>query len=203
MAMARQASASIVASRAMPRTFLDPAALRPHIVAPELRELLDYWLRIRGGRRLPGRQDVRPEEIPRRLLAHTGLIDVLPGRRFRYRLIGTAMVEFYGRDYTGLVIEEAKSAGYASVLNELYRLCAEAPAVVYSEARSSYRQGAARLMQRLLAPLSRDGEAADMILFSTIPCLAPGASERGDLLRLSGDDVVAIERDFEPYVAAA
>lgn len=178
-------------------------AFRAAVPLARHREVLDYWLGIRGDRRLPGRQDIRPEEIARPLLSHLGLVDVLPDGRFRFRLIGTALVRFYGRDYTGRIVEDAKAAGYADVLNRLYRLCAERRAVVYSETRSCYRQGFARLMHRLLLPLARDGEAVDMILFSTVPGPVVSGRDLDVLRQAGGDDILAIDPNFHPLVAAA
>jgi hypothetical protein len=62
---------------------------------PELRELHDVWLRLRGDRRMPARRDFDPSEM-RKLLPHIMLIDVdasMPReKRYRVRLHGTAQV---------------------------------------------------------------------------------------------------------------
>lgn len=57
----------------------------------EHRLLFDYWDKIRGDFPMPSRADFDPVDIPR-LLPFIGLTDiVLPGPRFRYRVVGTAM----------------------------------------------------------------------------------------------------------------
>ena len=58
-----------------------------------LREALDYWRRKRGDRTMPQRRDIDPAELPFWLLPHVQLVDVAEdGRRFRHRLVGTAIV---------------------------------------------------------------------------------------------------------------
>ena len=66
-----------------------------------LRHLYDYWAAKRGSRRAPTRADIDPLDIPD-LLPYLTLVDVLHDPlRFRYRLVGTAVVEALGRDATG------------------------------------------------------------------------------------------------------
>ena len=68
------------------------AAARAH------EELYAYWAGLRHGPKLPGRCDIRPEEL-KRLLPTVSLIDV---RRdpldFRIRLAGTGLYGVYGRE---------------------------------------------------------------------------------------------------------
>lgn len=64
-------------------------------------DLYDYWTAKRGSRRAPTRADIDPLDIPE-LLPYLTLIDVLRDPlRFRYRLVGTAVVEALERDATG------------------------------------------------------------------------------------------------------
>lgn len=61
-----------------------------------LRELLEYWRSKRGSRLMPARADIDPIEIPT-LLPIIGLVDVLDGgARFRFRLLGTEVVDAAG-----------------------------------------------------------------------------------------------------------
>lgn len=172
-------------------------ALRVSIRPPQQKVLLDYWLRIRGDRRMPARADIRPEDIDPRTLPHVGLIDVLDGgERFRYRLVGTAMNALYGCNYTGQFVDAAKAPGYASALIEEYRRCARHATIRAFDAVQCYAGGHRRRVHRLLLPLSSDGAGVDMILFSTVP----DATERfphAVLRTLVGRAIFEIERDFE------
>ena len=74
------------------------------------KQLYDYWLakHVRG--RPPTRLEIDPlVELPR-LAAHLLLIDVVDGRRFRYRLAGSAYWARYGFELTGRWIEGAVPA---------------------------------------------------------------------------------------------
>jgi hypothetical protein len=73
---------------------------------PLLRAVLAYWNERRGARFMPSRGDLDPLHIPT-LLPQLMLLDVLKGPLdFRYRLVGTAIVDRLGRDNTGLRFSE-------------------------------------------------------------------------------------------------
>jgi hypothetical protein len=64
--------------------------------SPLLQQLHAYWEGKRGARLAPTREELDPAEIVR-LLPHLFLIDAVGSKpRFRYRLIGTAVVELTG-----------------------------------------------------------------------------------------------------------
>lgn len=150
----------------------------PAIEDAAQRQLYHYWLLKRGHRRLPSRADIDPVEL-RDILGDVGLIDVEPGEadgppRFRYRLIGTAMVDFFGSDFTGETVEESKTGEYARKLLALYTDCAARAAPMYWEGVFEYQNRVHWRVKRLLLPLtdSRPDEAAapravSQILFST------------------------------------
>ena len=74
------------------------AAARAH------EELYAYWAGLRRSGRLPGRDDIHPDDF-KRLLPTISLIDV---RRdpleFRLRLAGTGLYGVYGREITGRML---------------------------------------------------------------------------------------------------
>lgn len=71
------------------------------IVAHALRELHLYWVTKRGLRIAPSRAEMRPEEIAP-LLPYVYIVDIIDRpRRFRFRLVGTRVVEGYGEDVAG------------------------------------------------------------------------------------------------------
>lgn len=84
----------------------DRLSFRGRIADTRLRTLYDFWLRRRGDRTAMLRADLDPTAIPR-LLANLILAEVADGgRAIRYRLVGTAIVEAHGFDYTGKTIEQ-------------------------------------------------------------------------------------------------
>lgn len=71
----------------------------------KLTQLLDYWRHLRP-RDLPRRTDIDLMRLAPELLPNVFLVDVLEqGQRFRWRLIGTQIVQHAGTDDTGLDLE--------------------------------------------------------------------------------------------------
>jgi hypothetical protein len=56
---------------------------------------------VRGSRSRPERADIDPADIPRLVLPHVVMLDVVAENDFRYRLIGTGITKALGRDLTG------------------------------------------------------------------------------------------------------
>ncbi|MBI3452752.1 MAG: PAS domain-containing protein [Rhodospirillales bacterium] len=138
---------------------------------PRFREIFDYWLSKAPPGRLPGRQHVDPLEI-HRLLPGVVLVDVIPTGaeyRFRFRLIGTLMVEIFGADFTGKFIDQvvlqvgydAIHANFASIIRTKQPHYWETPLTVAGRDFFS--------LARLALPLANDGENVDMILTYFVP----------------------------------
>src|ERR1700741_3932332 len=70
-------------------------------ISPHL-DLYRYWDGRRNERLMPARKDIDPADIPA-LLPHVSLIHK-PDGQFRFRLVGSAAVEQFGRDLTGDVV---------------------------------------------------------------------------------------------------
>lgn len=83
---------------------------------PDLARLYAYWNEKRGARLMPSRADIDPCDFPW-ALPHIFLIEAVPPpNHYRYRIHGTALAEFHGRDFTGLAIHETVSAADAEVV---------------------------------------------------------------------------------------
>lgn len=131
---------------------------------PILGEALRYWHGKRGGRLMPARRDIDPTEIPR-LLAHLQMIDVIDrGARFRYRLVGTAIVETFGQDYTGRFVDEQFLGARGDFIQKIYRTVCDERRPVFL--RNDYRtaKGLSIVAVRLFLPLSQDGEQVSIIV---------------------------------------
>ncbi|HUL05645.1 MAG TPA: PAS domain-containing protein [Candidatus Acidoferrum sp.] len=124
-----------------------------------------YWLAKRGQRRMPSRWDIEPTEIPR-LLRNLMLVDVLYDPiRFRYRLIGTNVVDATGENRTGKCFDTVEFITANPIVREQYVAAATTGEPVHSM-EPFYRLDNRRAyeVERLLLPLSSDGVAVDMIL---------------------------------------
>jgi hypothetical protein len=105
-------------------------------------------------------RQIEPFDIPK-LLPHHMLIDILPGPRYRYRLVGTEVERTFGTKMTGRHIDELMRGEYLDFINSLYKALVEERTPVYSE--NTYANNAFRT-QRLMLPLSDDGRTIDKVL---------------------------------------
>ncbi len=129
-----------------------------------LRELFDYWSNRRGDRRMPARADIDPADIPR-LLPHLLLADVedtLPDVRFR--LVGTELVESFGREFTGHHLSELDYGAEAEAVVETYAQAINTGEPQFKISHFWTRDYRHLRIQQLLLPLSEDGEHVSMIL---------------------------------------
>src|SRR5262245_46601200 len=93
---------------------------RAELGSPRMFELYDYWLGLRHGHAMPSRADIDPVRIPRHL-QNLLLVDVLHDPlRFRYRLIGTRVVDATGEDRTGRFFDEVAFFARHQVVTEQY-----------------------------------------------------------------------------------
>lgn len=131
---------------------------------PVLSEALAYWEAVRGTRLMPQRRDIDPSAL-RRILPHIQITEVIDGgSRFRYRLVGTAIVEAFGAEFTGKYVDELVTGERDAFVHACYRAVREArrPAVV----RSKYvtTKDIDLTANRVLMPLSEDGSEVHQIL---------------------------------------
>lgn len=78
-----------------------------HIEAPRLQTFHDYWNGLRGHSPAPQRTAFDIVQVPRKLIPHLILLDVLGDRQsFRYRVVGTEVVSRIGREFTGETVQD-------------------------------------------------------------------------------------------------
>ena len=134
------------------------AAARAH------EELYAYWAGLRRSGRLPGRDDIRPDDF-KRLLPTVSLIDVAREPvDVRLRLAGTGLYGVYGREITGRTLGEVYNTGAADYWRrELTKIVEDRrPAVgVHSLA---WRGASHISILWLRLPLATNGRDVDMIL---------------------------------------
>jgi hypothetical protein len=126
---------------------------------------LDYW-RAAGpqGRLAPARADIDPIELGG-LLPFLFLTDVMgDGEDFRYRLIGTNIVNHTSRDNTGRLLSELVAQGDQSELAALYRHAWRERQPVMQWLVYETHIGLRRWYQTLVMPLSGDGQQINMLL---------------------------------------
>lgn len=130
----------------------------------KLSKALVYWKQKRGLRRMPQKADIEPGEI-KGILASVQLTDVLEnGTRFRYRLIGTAIVEAFGADVTGQYVGEVMSNSQDSFARQFYQTTCEQRCPVFARGKYLTPTKNGLVVNRLLLPLSDDDEAVNVIM---------------------------------------
>jgi len=136
---------------------------------------------------MPSRRDIDPVEVPT-LLPNLQLIEIVAGGRFRYRLIGTALVEAFGRDYTGQYPDELFDGPRARSIIETHNAVRHARQPMFLRSRYFTTKNVDIIANRLYLPLSDDDREVNMILgaltfaFGTI---TPVAGEWGRSARLA------------------
>jgi hypothetical protein len=132
---------------------------------PILGPALAYWTRKRGSRAMPGRRDIDPTEIPPRILPNLQLIDVLNGgARFRYRLVGTALVDAYGRDFTGAYPDELFPDDRLKFIQGIYQTVCRSKAPLFTHNKYHTPKNVDLLALRVYLPLSDDDTEVHHIL---------------------------------------
>jgi hypothetical protein len=129
-------------------------------IDPVLGAALVYW-KGKGGRSMPARRDIDPTEM-RRLLPHVQLIEPVADR-FRFRLVGTALAEAFGRDYTGRFVDELFDRARAGLICEVYRAVLERRQPMFLRNRYFTAKDTDLIANRVYLPLSEDDSAVNMI----------------------------------------
>ena len=127
-------------------------------------ELFAYWASRKDCGRLPGRRHIDPNDFKRHLPT-ISLIDVQNGpRNYRLRLAGTGLYGVYGREITGLKLDDVygPNAGaywrehLDTVVNE------RRPSVGFQS--MAWRDAAHLSLLWLRLPLASNGRDVDMIM---------------------------------------
>ncbi|MGE5147400.1 MAG: PAS domain-containing protein [Candidatus Eiseniibacteriota bacterium] len=134
----------------------------------ELNRVYAYWLDKKGQRRAPARADLDPIEIPA-LMPHLLLLDVESSpRRFRFRLVGTAIVNGLGRDLTGRYLDELKMNKVQRAMFAEYQRVADTAEAACTTWEYTRDDGRHVRLERLVLPLSGDGSVIDMLLVGIV-----------------------------------
>lgn len=133
--------------------------------------LHDYWASKRQAPDMvPSRGDIRPEEI-KPLLPFLWIMDFeRQTRTFRYRLIGTAVVEGVGRDYTGRTLDEChpNTGAYEFATRALMQILEDRQPLWRRGVPMFHHETEALRLENLALPLASDRRTADQVLGLTL-----------------------------------
>lgn len=152
------------------------AGLGDEPLRDELALLLTYWRGKSAEQGLPSRQDIDPLDIPT-LLPFIFLVDVLRDAdrdlRYRYRLIGTRLVDRYGYDLTGRYLDTLKDRlSYDEIVAD-YTACVTTRQPVTGAYRYVDSAGRKWHYQRLVLPLSEGDGPVNMLMGANCFALRP------------------------------
>jgi hypothetical protein len=111
----------ITLSRSVPESASGVVPL-DQLESPVVRRGVDYWLKLRGSRPYPSRDEIVPRELAG-LLRHVVLVRLIDAiTDYEYRIVGDAHVISHGFNMQGLRVSDvdAYSPGYGPVLKKLY-----------------------------------------------------------------------------------
>lgn len=137
---------------------------------------------------MPGRADIGPADFPRDWLPHLFMYKLESNGRFRCILIGTRMVEIFGRDETGGFLDELLPDPMRASRLRLFERAARDRRPIYFEGPAALA-ARYRWTRRLLLPLSAEGDDTGFIfgmaLFGPVENdLEPKLLEPGRLARI-------------------
>lgn len=135
-----------------------------------LRTLFEYW---DGQRpvpgRLPARRDIDPLDIPK-LLPCIYVLDVeRDPMRFRFRLVGTSIIDWFKRDATGMYMDDPEYGRQVEVILTHYLEVVDAARPRYDHHHSPQLDARYRNYARLMCPLATDGKTVDMLFCGLEP----------------------------------
>lgn len=145
---------------------------------PAIRHLYDYWQRQRGSHRFPARGDLDPIDMKPALGGIT-IFEIHPkadgdGFRFRYRLIGSAIVARDGFDMTGRYLDELPLLQYRKLLLGRLDLLARDPVPMLVHNKQFYDERWYDY-EAIWLPLASDHENADMLMACQIFARTPSS----------------------------
>jgi hypothetical protein len=133
---------------------------------PSLETLLSYWLTKCGGRPMPGRDDLPVREL-RPWLGQLALIEILGEQDFHIRVSGTNLIRRFGREATGMAVNEL-ATDIAQQLRAVLKAACKAMAPVV--AVSHVQLGRATVSHCEVAlPLSGEGGRVATVLLGSYP----------------------------------
>lgn len=115
---------------------------------------------------MPARKDLDVTELAPACLPGLMLVDVFHDpRRYRYRLIGTGVVAASGEDRTGRFFDDVSFFKLHPAVVQQYETVVATGQPLHSlEPFTNLRNGALYEVDRLLLPLSSDGQLVDMLI---------------------------------------
>ena len=124
-----------------------------------------YWRSLSSETRLPSRRDIDTIKIGPATLPHVALIDVLrdDDTRFRYRLLGGAVIRIFGQDYTNRYIDELGLGEVFDRISDFYGTVCVGRQPLLLDGAYERRKGSRFQFRRLAMPLADENDQVDTL----------------------------------------
>ena len=143
----------------MRETVNDPSDISNEVLSQFLR----YWIDLSQGRAMPIWSDVKAEKIPRLVLPHLIVLEILEDNDFYYRLTGTKVDDYMGFTLQGYLLSKAPFRDDKSI-PQAFHAVAEAREPQYSNLPIETRVTHFGTSERVIAPMSSNGQTVDMLI---------------------------------------
>lgn len=136
---------------------------------PMLEKIHAYWRSKCAGRAMPARRDIDMVEIDRGILPYLILHDVVrtpetARPRYRYRLIGTELVNAIGADVTHRFLDDVLSPERVAHIVEWLDAAERTGTPMTLDMPLAFPNRDFRYARRIVLPLSSDGDRPDILL---------------------------------------
>lgn len=143
--------------------------MRNSIRSALLKRLYGYWMDMKNGHEVPLSSSLDPLQIHPQILPHIMLLDVEEGGHlFKFRLLGTEVVKSYGEEVTGQYLNSIDLGNSPDNVIENYREVVSTREPIWFEGSYSKACGKKLTAERLVLPLSIDGQIVTRILCGII-----------------------------------
>jgi hypothetical protein len=139
------------------------------IADENIRRFFQYWVGKRGERKYPARADLDPVDFPY-VLGDVVMVDAVSCPTgspwpwtFRYRLVGTKIVQRDGYDLTGRTLDELPEPEYRERVRATWMEACESGRPVH-RVREILLDRRMRRYEVIVLPLASNGEDIDMLI---------------------------------------
>ncbi|MEJ0069333.1 MAG: PAS domain-containing protein [Pseudomonadota bacterium] len=133
---------------------------------PGLRQLLAFWDDRRGGDAMPTCAAIDAVALWH-WLGNLMLIEATSAGEFKYRVYGTGLAEYYGRDLTGKTTAWLRPGVRELVCREYDAVCKTARPLLVTHRRRVREQPI--LVEKLILPFAGEGQTVARLLVGAYP----------------------------------
>jgi hypothetical protein len=136
---------------------------RANFKFPVIWEVYDYWLSKVSDGHLVKRTDIKPKDLCD-CLPYLLLVDVIQNPvSFRFRLVGTRLVQWARTDHTGLILRDGEyGSDWQGAFADFCKV-AHTHQPLHGEEQAPWMSKKFYRFERIITPLSTDGRNVDML----------------------------------------